>query len=58
MAIFDDKPRSSEDKHKSGWNTRFKGGTCSGMLYGVVLQNYPVQIVPLIRAGDVPEKHA
>ena len=25
------------------------------MLYGVVLQNYPVQIVPLIRAGDVPE---
>ena len=31
-------PRSSEDKHRSGWNTRFKGGTYSGMLYGVVLR--------------------
>ena len=50
----DDESWSSEDKHKSGWNTRFKGGTYRGMLYGVVLQNYSRQVVLLVRAGDVP----
>ena len=33
----DDESWSSEDDHKSGWNTRFKGGTYRCMLYGVVL---------------------
>ena len=31
----DDESWSSEDHHKSGWNTRFNGGTYRGMLFGV-----------------------
>ena len=36
----DDVSWSNEDQHKSDRNTRFKNGTCCGMLYGDVLRDY------------------
>ena len=50
----DDEQWLSETNCKSGWNTRFKSGTHRGMLYGVVLRDYPKYVVSLISAGGVP----
>ena len=49
-----DEPWLIETDNKSGWNTRFKSGTYRGMLYGVVLRDYPKQVVSLIEAESVP----
>ena len=35
-----DEPWLSETDDKSGWNTRFNGGTYRGMLHAVVLRDY------------------
>ena len=40
-SIIDVRALDSETDYKSGWNTRFQGGTYRGMLYGVVLRDYP-----------------
>ena len=41
----DDGPWSSGDEHKSGRNTRFKNGTCCGLLSRDVLRYYRRQVV-------------
>ena len=50
----DDEPRLSETDYKSGWNTRFKSGTYRGMLYAVVLLDFPKQVVSLFKKESVP----
>ena len=40
--------------HRTGWNKTFKNGTCRGMLHGIVLRDYPKQIVSLAKAKNVP----
>ena len=36
-----DEPWLSQTDHKTGWNKEFKSGTYRGMLYGIVLRDYP-----------------
>ena len=40
-----DEPWLSETDHRTGWNKDFKSGTYRGMLYGIVLRDYPKQVV-------------
>ena len=53
---MDDKhePWATEADHWKGWNKTLKSGTCRGMLYGIVLCDYPKQVVSLARAKSVP----
>ena len=53
---MDDKgePWLSETDHKTGWNKEFKSGTYRGMLHGLVLRDYPKQVVSLAEAKSVP----
>ena len=41
----DDEPWASETDHRTGWNKTFMSGTYRGMLYGIVLRDYPKQVV-------------
>ena len=36
-----DEPWANETDHRTGRNKEFKSGTYRGMLYGIVLQDYP-----------------
>ena len=45
---------ATEADHRTGWNKTFKSGTYRGMLYGVVLRDYPKQVVSLTKAKSVP----
>ena len=49
-----DEPWLSETDHRTGWNKEFKSGTYRGMLYGIVLRDYPKQVVSLAKAKSVP----
>ena len=40
--------------HRTGWNKTFKSGTYRVMLYGIVLRDFPKQIVSLTTAKSVP----
>ena len=44
----------SETDHWTGWNKEFKNGTYRGMLYGLVVRDYPKQVVSLAKAKSVP----
>ena len=48
-----DEPRLSETDHRTGWNKEFKSGTYRGMLYEVVLRDYPEQVASLVKANSV-----
>ena len=43
-----------EADHRTRWNKTFKSGTYRGMLYGVILRDYPKQVVSLTKAKSVP----
>ena len=49
-----DEPWLSETDQKSGWDKEFKSGTYHSMLYGIVLPDYPKQVVSLVKAKSVP----
>ena len=49
-----DEPCLSETDYRTGWNKEFKSGTYRGMLYGLVLRDYPKQVVSLAKAKSVP----
>ena len=49
-----DEPWAIEADHRTGWNKTFKSGTYRGILYGIVLQDYPKQVVKLTKAKSVP----
>ena len=49
-----DEPRASETDHKTGWNKEFKSGMYRGMLYGIVVRDYPEQVVSLAKGKSVP----
>ena len=49
-----DEPWATEADHRTGWNKTFKCGTYCGMLYGLVLRDYPKQVVSLAKAKSVP----
>ena len=44
---------ATEGDHRTGWNKTFKSGTYRGMLYGIVLRDYPKQVVTLTKAKSV-----
>ena len=48
-----DEPWASETDHRTGWNQEFKSGTYRGILYGIVLRDYPKQVVSLAKAKSV-----
>ena len=45
---------ATEADHRTGWNKTFKSGTYRGMLHGIVLGDYPKQVVSLTKARSVP----
>ena len=49
-----DEPRATEADHRTGWKKPVKSGTYGGMLYGIVLRDYPKQVVSLATAKGVP----
>ena len=49
-----DESWAAEADHRTGWNTTFKSGTFRGALYGIVLRDYPKQVVSLTEAKSVP----
>ena len=49
-----DEPWATEADHRTGWSEEFKSGTHRGMLYGIVLRDYPKQVVSLATAKSVP----
>ena len=49
----DDEIWATEADHRTGWNKTFKSGTYSGMMYGIVLRDYPKQIVSLTKAKSI-----
>ena len=48
-----DEPWATEADHRTGWNKTFKIGTYLGMLCGIVLRDFPKQVVSLIKAKSV-----
>ena len=44
---------ATEADHRTGWNKTFKSGTYRGMLCGIVLRDYPKQVVTLTKAKSV-----
>ena len=59
-ATFRDRAMEDNDEpwleadHRTGWNRTFESGTYRGMLYGIVLRDYPKQVVSLAKAKSVP----
>ena len=49
-----DEPWATETDHRTGWNKTFKSGAYRGILYGMVLRDYPKQVVSLAKAKNVP----
>ena len=49
-----DEPWLSETDHRTDWNKDFKSGTYLGMLYGIGLRDYPIQVISLAKANSVP----
>ena len=49
-----DEPWLRETDHRTGWNKEFNSRTYCGMLYGIVLRDYPKQVVSLAKAKSVP----
>ena len=45
---------ATEADHRKGWNTPFMSGTYRAMLFGIVLRDYPKQIVSLAKVKSVP----
>ena len=43
-------PWLSETDHRTGWNKKFESGTYRGILHGIVLRDYPKQVVSLAKA--------
>ena len=56
VRVMDDNDEiwATEADHRTGWNKTFKNGTYRGMLYGIVLHDYPKQVVSLTKAESVP----
>ena len=56
VRVMDDNDEmwATEADHRTGWNKTFKSGTYRGMLHGVVLSDYPKQVVSLTKAKSVP----
>ena len=61
VCIFDvyamddnDEPWLSETDYRTGWNKELKSRTYRGMLCGLVLRDYPKQVVSLAKALSVP----
>ena len=48
-----EEPWLSQTDHKTGWNKEIKSGTYRGMLYGIVLRDYPKQVASLSKAKNV-----
>ena len=48
-----DEPWLSVTEHQTGWNKDFKSGTYRGMLYGIVLRDYPQQVESLAKTTSV-----
>ena len=48
-----DEPWATEADHRTGWNKTIKSGTYRGMMYGIVLRDYPKQVVSLAKAKSV-----
>ena len=44
-----DETWATEADHRTGWTKTFKSGTYRGMLHGVVLRDYPKQVVSLAK---------
>ena len=55
VRVMDDNDEiwATEADDGTGWNKTFTSGTYRGMLYGVVLRDYPKQIVSLTKAQSV-----
>ena len=53
-----DEPWATEADHRTGWNKTFKIGTYRGMLCGIVLRDYPKQVVSLIKSKERLHNHA
>ena len=49
-----DEPWLSETDHRTGSNKEVKSRTYRGMLYGIVLRDYPKRAVSLDEAKSVP----
>ena len=49
-----DEPWAIEADHRTAWNKTFKSGTYRGMLYGIVLRDFPKQVLTLTKAKSVP----
>ena len=49
-----DEMRAIEADHRTGRNNTFKSGTYRGMLYGVILRDYPKKVASLTKAKSVP----
>ena len=49
-----DETWATEADHRTGWNKTFKNGTYRGMLHGIVLRDYPKQVVSLAKTNSVP----
>ena len=49
-----DEPWATEADHRTSWNKTFKSGTYRGMLYEIVLRDYPKQVVTLTKAKSAP----
>ena len=52
-----DEPWATEADHRTGWKKTLKSGTYRGMMYGIVLRDYPKQVVSLAKAKCVAKKH-
>ena len=48
-----DEPWTTEADHRTGWNQTFKSGTNRGILYGIVLRDFPKQVVSLTKAKSL-----
>ena len=49
---------ATEADHRTGWNETFRCGTYRGMLYGVVLRDYPRQVVFSDQSKERSYEHA
>ena len=53
-AYVNHEPWLSETDHRTGWNNTFKSGAYRGMLYGIVIRDYPKLVVSLVEGKSVP----
>ena len=60
VRVMDDNDEmwATEADHRTGWNKTFKGGTYRGMLYGIVLRDYPQKGCITDQSKERHHKHA